>query len=161
MVASLDCRLRRIAVGEGNTEDAGSPYCAHYPGSGRTPLLGAVEKAHVDTVGQALLGRMDLGVYPPDSALAMRWWNALDAAQRVAALHGDAATLEPGQRAAAERMYGDLDPETKRLVHTTTAGIAATTRLSSVGAWWESLNCRQKRVATGDGNTDGPGEPLL
>ena len=156
---SLDCRLKRVATGDGNTEDTASPYCAHYPGSGRTPLLGAEEKAPVDTVGQALLGRMDLGVYPSDSALAMRWWNALDAAQRVAALHGDAATLEPGQRAAAERMYGDLDPETKRLVHTTTAGIASTTRLSSVGAWWESLNCRQKRVATGDGNTDDPNSP--
>ena len=153
---SLDCRLKRIAVGDGNTEDTASPYCAHYPGSGRTPLLGTEEMARVDTVGLALLGRMDLGVYPPDIAVAMRWWNALDAAQRVAALHGDAATLEPGQRAAAERMYGDLDPETKTLVHRTTAGIAPTTPLSSVGAWWESLNCRQKRVATGDGNTDEP-----
>ena len=124
---SLDCRRRRVATGDGNTEDTESPYCAHYPGSGRTPLLGADKKAPVDTVGQALLGRMDTGVYPPDNALAMRWWNALEPAQRVAALHGDAATLEPGQRAAAERMYGDLDPETKRLVHRTTAGIAPTT----------------------------------
>ena len=156
---SLDCRLKRIAVGDGSTDDPSSLYCAHYPGSGRTPLLGADEKTRVDTIGQALLGRMDLGVYPRDSALAMRWWNALDAAQRVAALHGDAATLEPGQRAAAERMYGDLDPETKTLVHRTTAGIAPTTPLSSVGAWWESLNCRQKRVATGDGNTDDPNSP--
>ena len=156
---SLDCRRRRVATGDGNTEDTESPYCAHYPGSGRTPLLDADKKAPVDTVGQALLGRMDTGVYPPDSALAMRWWNALEPAQRVAALHGDAATLEPGQRAAAERMYGDLDPETKRLVHRTTAGIAPTTPLNSVGAWWESLNCRQKRVATGDGNTDDSNSP--
>ena len=148
-----DCRLRRIAVGEGNTEDSSSPYCAqHYPGSGRTPLLGAGEKDRVDTIGLALLGRPDLGVYPPDIAPAMRWWNALDAAQRVAALHGDTAT--PEQRAAAERMYGDLDPETKWLVNTTAAGIAPTTRLTSVGAWWEFLDCRQKRVAAGDGNTE-------
>ena len=156
---SLDCRLKRVAAGDGNTEDADSPYCDYYPGSGRTPLLGAEEKTRVDTVGLALLGRMDLGVYPSDIAVAMRWWNALDAAQRVAALHGDAATLEPGQRAAAERMYGDLDPETKWLVHRTTAGIVGATRFSSVGAWWESLNCRQKRVATGDGNTDDPNRP--
>ena len=157
---SLDCRLKRVAAGDGNTEDTASPYCAHYPGSGLTPLLGADEKTRVDTVGLALLGRMDLGVYPPDSVVAMRWWNALDAAQRVAALHGDAATLEPGKRAAAERMYGDLDPETKWLVHTTTAGIVGATRFSSVGAWWEFLNCRQKRVATGDGNTDDPNSPF-
>ena len=156
---SLDCRRKRIAVGDGNTEDTTRPHCAHYPGSGRTPLLGAEEKADVDMIGLALLERMDVGVYPPDSALAMRWWNALDPAQRVAALHGDAATLEPGQRTAAERMYEELDPETKRMVHTTTAGIAPTTPLTSVGAWWEFLNCRQKRVATGDGNTDDPNSP--
>ena len=149
---SLDCRLKRVAAGAGNTEDTESPYCAHYPGSGRTLLLGADKKAHVDTVGRALLGRMDPGVYPPDIAVAMRWWNALDPAQRVAALHGDTATHE--ESAAAELMYGDLDPETKRLVHTTTAGIAGTIRSSSVGAWWELLDCRLRRVATGDGNTE-------
>ncbi len=153
-----DCRLRRIAVGEGNAEDSSSAYCTqHYPGSGRTPLLGAEEMARVDMIGLALLGRMDLGVYPADRVLAMRWWNALDPSQRVAALHGDAATPEQG--AAAERMYGDLDPETKRLVHTTTAGIAPTTPLTSVGTWWESLDCRRKRVATGNGNTDDPSSP--
>ncbi len=156
---SLDCRRKRIAVGDGNTEDTESLYCVHYPGSGRTPLLGAEVKAAVETIGLALLGRMDVGVYPPDIALAMRWWDALEPAQRVAALHGDAATLEPGQRAAAERMYGDLDPETKWLVHTTAAGIAPTTRLASVGAWWEFLDCREKRVATGDGNTEDLNSP--
>ena len=154
---SLDCRLKRVAAGDGNAEDTDSPYCAHYPGSGKTPLLGAHEKAHVDAVGQALLGRMDPGVYPPDIDLAMRWWNILEPDQRVRALRGDTATTD--QRTAAERMYGDLDPETKRLVHTTTAGIAPTSRIKSVGAWWQSLNCRQKRVATGDGNTEDMDSP--
>ena len=69
-------------------------------------------------IGQALLGRTDTGVYPADIPLAMRWWNALEPAQRVAALHGDAAT--PEESTAAERAYEDLDPETKRLVHTAT-----------------------------------------
>ena len=155
----LDCRKKRIAVGDGNAEDTTNPYCAHYPGSGRTPLLDAAEMARVDMIGLSLLGRMDLGDYPADSVLAMRWWDALDPAQRVAALHGDAATLDPGERAAAERLYMDLDPETKWLVHRATAGIAPTTRLTSVGAWWELLDCRQKRVATGDGNTDDPNSP--
>ena len=96
----LDCRLRRVATGDGNTEDAESPYCADYPGSGRTPLLGDVEKARVDMVGQALLGRTDPGVYPRDIPPFMGWWNALEPAQRVAALHGDSAS--PEQSAAAE-----------------------------------------------------------
>ena len=154
---SLDCRLKRVAAGEGNTEDTESPYCAHYPGSGRTPLLGASEMTHVDRIGQALLGRTDTGVYPADILLAMRWWNALEPAQRVAALHGDAAT--PEESAAAERAYEDLDPETKRRVHTATIAIAPTTRLTSVGAWWEFLDCRLKRIATGDGNTEDPDSP--
>ncbi len=156
---SLDCRKKRIAVGEGNTEDTTSPYCAHYPGSGRTPLLDAEEMARVDMIGLSLLGRMEPGDYPADSVLAMRWWSALDPGQRVAALHGDAATLDPEERADAERLYGDLDPETKRLVNSATNRIAPTTPLRSVGAWWESLNCRQKRVATGDGNTDDSNSP--
>ena len=153
----LDCRLRRVAAGDGNTDDPDSPYCAHYPGSGMTPLLGDAEKSHVDRVGQALLGRMDPGVYPRDIPPFMGWWNALEPAQRVAALHGDSAS--PEQRTAAEPMYGDLDPETKRLVHTTASGIYGTTRSSSVGAWWERLNCRRKRVAVGEGNTEDTNSP--
>ncbi len=153
----LDCRLRRVATGDGNTEDTESPYCADYPGSGRTPLLGDAEKAHVDRVGQALLGRMDPGVYPRDIPPFMGWWNVLEPAQRVAALYGD--TASPEERAAAEPMYGDLDPETKRLVHTTASQVYGLTASRSVGAWWERLDCRLKRVAVGDGNADDANSP--
>lgn len=62
---SLDCRLMRIAAGDGNTHDPSSPYCAHYPGSGAAKILDADAKAFVDRVGAALLGRSDPGVYPP------------------------------------------------------------------------------------------------
>ena len=62
---SLDCRLRRVAAGDGNAEDAQSPYCAHYPGSGQSPLLGDMQRQHVDAVGMALLDLSDTGVYPP------------------------------------------------------------------------------------------------
>ena len=153
----LDCRLKRVATGDGNTEDTASPFCAHYPGSGQTPLLDANAKDHVDRVGQALLGRMDPGVYPPDSPVAMRWWDAIEPAQRVAALHGDSAT--PEQSAAAEPMYGDLDPETKGQVHGAIAGIAPASPPTSVGAWWQVLDCREKRVVTGDGNTEDLNSP--
>ena len=149
----LDCRKRRVATGDGNAEDLNSPYCAHYPGSGGTPLLGADEKAHVDRIGQALLDLMDPGVYPPDVLPAMHWWDALEPAQRVAAVHGGTAT--PEQITAAGNMYGDLDPETKRLANVT-ARDAYLQGGDSVGAWWQSLDCRLRRVATGDGNTDDP-----
>ena len=138
--------------GDGNTEDLESPYCAHYPGSGVAPLLGAVEKAHVDRVGQALLGLMDPGVYPPDIAPAMRWWDALNPTQRVAALHGFTATQE--ETTSAQDIYADLDPETKRRVNDTAREIYGTGGFDSVGAWWESLDCRLRRVAAGDGNTE-------
>ena len=62
---TLDCRLRRVAVGDGNEADASSAYCADYPGSGSEGVLGGDQKALVDKAGLALLGRTDIGVYPP------------------------------------------------------------------------------------------------
>ncbi len=154
---SLDCRLMRVAAGDGNTADPESPYCAHYPGSGQDRLLATEQKDHVDTVGMALLDLSEPGVYPPDITPARLWWNTLNADQMVAALHGDGAT--PEQRDAAQRMYAELDPETKKLVHDAAASIYGTGRFSSVGAWWESLDCRLMRVATGDGNTADSSSP--
>ena len=56
-----------VAAGDGNTADPMSSYCAHYPGSGAAKILNDAEKMFVDTVGMALLGRDDPGVYPPAS----------------------------------------------------------------------------------------------
>ena len=53
---SLDCRLMRVAAGDGIEANPESPYCAHYPGSGAEKILGDDAKAHVDIVGNALLG---------------------------------------------------------------------------------------------------------
>ena len=61
---TLNCQLMRIATGDGNEADPMSPFCAHYPGSGAAKILGEEELAHVNTVGMALLGRSDPGVYP-------------------------------------------------------------------------------------------------
>ncbi len=61
---TLDCRLMRVAAGDGNMADPESPFCAHYPGSGAAKILDAESKIHVDMVGKALLGRYDIGVYP-------------------------------------------------------------------------------------------------
>ena len=61
---SLDCRLMRIAAGDGNVADPMSPYCAHYPGSGADKILGDDALDHVNMVGMALLGRDDPGMYP-------------------------------------------------------------------------------------------------
>ncbi len=149
---TLDCRLMRIAAGDGNTADSSSPFCAHYPGSGAAKILGSTALAHVDAVGAALLGREEPGMFlPPAQAMAMRWWNTLNGEQMVAALFGDSATAD--QEAAAKNPYGSLDDATRMLVDEAAAAIYGSGGFASVGAWWESLDCRLMRVAAGDGNT--------
>ena len=154
---SLDCRLMRIAVGDGNMADPMSPYCAHYPGSGAAKILSDDATAHVDQVGMALLDLDEPGLFAPDNARAMRWWNALNAEEMVAALYGDEATAE--QMAAAQKMYADLDDDTKALVNVTADELYGMGYHDSVGDWWETLDCRLMRVAAGDGNTADPTSP--
>ena len=144
----------RIAAGDGNMADPSSAYCAHYPGSGAAKILGEAAKAWVDTVGMALLGRNDPGMYPPHAMVAMRWWNTLNGEQMVAALHGDDAT--PEQTTAARMMYADLDDATRMLVDAATAEIYGYGGFTSVGEWWETLDCRKMRIAAGDGNMADP-----
>ena len=149
---SLDCRLMRVAAGDGNTADPTSGFCAHYPRSGAAKILAPGYKAQVDRVGRALLRRREVGTFPtPHSALAMRWWNALNGEQMVAALRGDSAT--PEQEMAAKNMYADLDDYTRKLVNDAVLEIYKMGRFPSVGAWWEMLDCRLMRIAAGDGNT--------
>ena len=94
----------------------------------------------------------------PDVDYAMRWWNVLTPEQMVAALHGDEATME--QEAAAQKMYADLDDDTKALVNAAAAEIYdPKADYASVGDWWETLDCRLMRVAAGDGITADPMSP--
>ncbi|MYB34932.1 MAG: hypothetical protein F4X92_07390 [Gammaproteobacteria bacterium] len=51
---TLDCRLRRISVGDGNMPDASSPWCAEWL------TLDADKRAEVIRVGRALLGDANL-----------------------------------------------------------------------------------------------------
>ena len=95
----------------------------------------------------------------PDDARAMRWWNALNAEQMVAALYGDEATTE--QTVAAQKMYADLDDDTKALANMTADEIYGDGGFDSAGAWWESLDCRLMRIAAGDGKRGGPDESVL
>ena len=85
---------------------------------------------------------------------AMAWWNSLNAEQMVAALYGDMAT--PDEAAAAKMMYEDLDDLTRMRVDLSAVMINGHVSYDSVGAWWESLNCREMRIAAGDGNTTDP-----
>ncbi|MDE0307035.1 MAG: hypothetical protein OXI87_19465 [Albidovulum sp.] len=93
-----------------------------------------------------------------DEGAAERWWNALSPEQMVAALHGEQAT--EAQAMAAKRMYADLDGETRDLVDAATAEIYGEGGFSSVGAWWESLDCRLMRIAAGDGAAADPASPF-
>ena len=96
---------------------------------------------------------------------AVRWWNVLTDEQRVAALYGDAATDE--QMAAGQKMYADLDADTRALVDAAArtlvdaeaAEIYGTGGHDNVGDWWETLYCRLMRVAAGDGITADPMSP--
>ena len=94
----------------------------------------------------------------PDVEYAMRWWNVLTAEQMVAALYGETAT--PEQAAAAKKMYGQLDDATKAKVNAAAAEIYGAGGFTSVGQWWESLDCRKMRIAAGDGNTADPASPF-
>ena len=105
-----------------------------------------------------MLGGCSAAFVPTDEPYAMRWWNALDGPQMVAALYGDMATAE--QSAAAMKMYADLDAETKVKVNQAAAKINAHRSFPTVGAWWESLNCTEMRIAAGDGNTHDPTSPF-
>lgn len=93
-----------------------------------------------------------------DSDAYMRWWNTLSPEQMVAALHGDKAT--EAQAKAAKKMYADLDGDTKKLVDAAGKSIYGDGGFSSVGEWWETLDCRLMRVAAGDGITADPSSPF-
>ncbi|WP_419842949.1 LysM peptidoglycan-binding domain-containing protein [Candidatus Poriferisodalis sp.] len=153
---SLDCKHMRIAAGDGNTADPMSKFCRHYPGSDypAEKLLGAEALKQVDQVGMALLGRDDPGVYPPHVAYAMRWWNVLTAEEMVAALYGTGAS--DAQAMAAKKMYADLDAITRGMVNRAAKAIYGKGGFMSVGAWWESLDCKHMRIAAGDGNMADP-----
>ncbi len=93
-----------------------------------------------------------------DEGSAMRWWNKLSPEQMVNALHGDKAT--EAQAKAAKKPYGKLAGDTKKLVDAAAASIYGKGGFDSVGAWWESLDCRLMRVAAGDGITADPASPF-
>ena len=95
---------------------------------------------------------------PRNITPAERWWNALTAGQMVAALYGDAATAE--QAASAQKMYAELDDDTRLLVDAAVAEIYdKEATYDSVGDWWQTLGCQPMRVAAGDGNTFDPASP--
>ena len=104
---SLDCRLRRVAMGDGNTDEPDSPYCAHYPGSGMSPTLSDMEEEgfsrlqQVNMVGMALLGLSDPGVYPPSR-------DRVGAVNRVLLPAVSRAILSSAVNAVSERVNSRL-----------------------------------------------------
>ena len=93
-----------------------------------------------------------------DTDMAERWWSTLNPEQMVAALFGDQAT--EAQAMAAKKMHMELDDETKGPVDAATSEIYGEGGFNSVGAWWESLDCRLMRVAAGDGIAADPASPF-
>ncbi len=152
---SLDCRLMRVAAGDGVVADPGSAFCAHYPGSGAERILGEGALAHVNVVGMGLLGLENPGPYPAVAEQAEGWWNTLSPEERARALFGMYPTRS--ESVVARHLYDDLDPVIRYLVNEAAALIYGDGGFSSVGAWWESLDCRLMRVAAGDGVVADPG----
>ena len=87
---------------------------------------------------------------PSDLEYGKRWWNALNGEQREAALYG--ATATGAQARAAQKEYGGLDSETKSKVNAAAWEIYGAGH-GSVGEWWQTLDCRKRRIAVGEGNT--------
>ena len=81
----------------------------------------------------------------------------LNPKQRVAALYGATATAE--QASAAQKEYGALGAVTKEKVNAAAREIYGAGGHESVGAWWQTLDCRKRRIAVGDGNTADPASP--
>lgn len=91
---------------------------------------------------------------PSDLAYGQRWWAVLNGEQREAALYG--ATATGAQAKAAQKEYGSLDSETKSKVDAAAREIYGAGGHGSVGEWWQTLDCRKRRIAVGEGNTDDP-----
>lgn len=126
----------------------------HSIGAGAAPLAVVVSLVILAGLTACAQPGMEKPKATPDVEYAMRWWNALNAAQMVAALYGDQAT--PAQETAAKKMYAQLDDATKAKVNSAAAEIYGDGEYSSVGEWWETLDCRKMRIAAGDGNTHDP-----
>ena len=125
-------------------DEEADPATMTVTGSFISTLIGLSENAK-------LKGCKDM---PCSAPYVMQWWNTLNRPQMVAALYGDMAT--PRQAAAAMMMYANLDPITKGRVDVAAAQINGHVSYDSVGEWWESLDCREMRIAVGDGNTHDP-----
>ena len=85
------------------------------------------------------------------------WWNALTPGQRVAALFGTTATVD--EDAAARDEYGTMDLDLKRFVNEAAGDIYGDGEFNTIGAWWNNLDCKQRRIAVGDGNIDDDSSP--
>ena len=114
----------------------------------RTIVCAAITLSLAAVFGVSAWGGESAGVRDHHVSAA-RWWNTLDAGQMAAALYGESVT--EGERKAAARPYGELDRETKDKVDQVAAQLYGDGGHASVGAWWESLDCRLMRVAAGDG----------
>ncbi|MDE3262447.1 MAG: hypothetical protein OYL41_10755, partial [Acidobacteriota bacterium] len=129
----------------------------HSIGAGVGPLAVVISLVILAGLTSCAQPGMEKPKATPDVEYAMRWWNVLNAEQMVAALYGDQAT--PTQATAAKKMYAQLDDATKANVNAAAAEIYGDGGYTSVGQWWETLDCRKMRIAAGDGNTADPMSP--
>ena len=158
----LDCRLRRVAAGDGNTDDAGSsPTALTTRARAGRRCSGRARERPMWTGSDRPCSGAWIRACIPRTTSPRSWAGGTPSNRRRGSPPCTATARHPSSATAAEPMYGGLDPETKRLVHTTASGsyLRRHPASSSVGAWWERLNCRLKRVAVGEGNTEDTNSP--
>ena len=92
---------------------------------------------------------------------AQAWWAALGVDARVRALHGevtDAGALAQRKTEAAPA-YGGLADEVRAEVDAIGAALAGAEPPATAEAWWQGLDCAQRRIAVGDGNAADAASP--
>ena len=175
----LDCQEMRIAVGAGNVAGTeGEGFCKMYEGITDSAAKARVDEVGIAILGRA---EGDTGTYgEAHNARARAWWDTLDPRQRINALYGDRITniVEDAQdddttpnvdERFDERVERDpipyatcstvpWDPTSRGLVNDrwlwiyNNRGGLDTDGIDEVVHWWNSLNCTQKRIATGVSN---------
>ncbi|MXX07032.1 MAG: hypothetical protein F4Z71_09750, partial [Gammaproteobacteria bacterium] len=91
---------------------------------------------------------------------ATRWWNALDAEARLRALYGNLSAADRNRLLPWVQFGFDLlEDEMRSRVLFEAIDLLGGNHYRSVADWWQSLNCRLRRVAVGDGKVSDSSSP--
>ncbi|MXW49926.1 MAG: hypothetical protein F4Z84_06690, partial [Gammaproteobacteria bacterium] len=91
---------------------------------------------------------------------AARWWNALGAEARLRALYGNVSAADRDRLLAwVQHGFDFLEDEMRSRVLFEAIDLLGGNGYRSVADWWQSLSCRLRRVAVGDGKVSDASSP--